>query len=349
MSSAWGSDETQYFYALTPDRVLDAVEKSLGVRCTGRSMAHASMENRVYELQLDLEEGRPKHEQNIIVKFYRPGRWTAEQILEEHRFLKALAADEIPVVAPLTFVDGSTLHRLADASIYYSVFPKVGGRSPQELTGEDLERIGRLLARMHNVGAQQKVEHRLTLSPQLYLDKNLSFLLEQKLIPESLRAQFQAWADRVRPRMEADFLGIPLLQIHGDCHLGNLLQFREGFFWVDFDDSVRGPAVQDIWLLLPGRDNYAREMLERLISAYEMMRPFPRESLRLIESLRALRMIHFAAWIGHRRDDPAFQRAFPDYGTDRYWQQLWQDLREQEEYILHTPFWTNSQASWDDA
>ncbi len=341
--SAWGDQETQYFYSLTPDRVLDAVERSLGVRCTGRSLAHASMENRVYELELDLgDEARPKNkfDRELIVKFYRPGRWSLEQILEEHSFLHALQEDEIPVVAPKLFLDGKSVHRLQDVAIYYAVFPKVGGRSPQELTRPDLEHIGRLLARMHNVGAQRKVAHRLTLSPELYLNKSLAYLREQKLIPEHLVGGFQEFADRIGPRAEQDFKDVPLLQIHGDCHLGNLLQYGEQFCWVDFDDSVRGPAVQDIWLLLPGRDAHAKHMLHYLLRAYEQMRPFPWESLRLIESLRALRLLHFASWIGHRRDDPAFVRAFPDYGTERYWQQLLYDLKEQEHYILQeSNFW----------
>ena len=113
VQSAWGSQETQYFYGLTPERVLDAVEKSLGLRCTGRTMAHASMENRVYEMELDTDEG-PRRSKSldhlVIAKFYRPGRWTREQILEEHQFLMQLQDVEIPVVAPRVLVDGQTLH-----------------------------------------------------------------------------------------------------------------------------------------------------------------------------------------------------------------------------------------------
>lgn len=340
VQSAWGSEETQYFYQLTPERILDAVERSLGVRCTGRSVSHASMENRVYELELDLEEKKPRSlDHLVIVKFYRPGRWTREQILEEHNFLLRLAEEEIPVVAPKIFTDGASLHTLPDAAIHYAVFPKVAGRSPQELQVEEIEQIGRLLARMHNVGAQLKAKHRLRLSPELYLNQSVQFLLEQHLIPEPLRGRFADLVHRYSGLMRQQFQSVEAIQIHGDCHFGNLLQQDATFSWVDFDDTIVGPAVQDLWLLLPGRDAYARQMLQHLLEAYEQMRPFPRESLRLIESLRTLRMVHFAAWIGHRREDPAFIRAFPEFGTERYWSQLYHDLADQEEYIVDDSFW----------
>lgn len=343
MQSAWGTSETQYFYQLTPERILDAVEGSLGVRCTGRTLSHASMENRVYELEIEVEEKKPRSLDHLLIaKFYRPGRWTREQILEEHRFLLKLKDEEIPICAPLVYLDGQTLHKLADADIYYAVFPKIAGRSPQELQIEDLEQIGRLLARMHNVGSLLPVQHRLSLTPELYLNKNFQFLLEEHLLPETMRQPFTDLVNRFSERMKKQFQNVERVQIHGDCHLGNLLQNGPYFFWVDFDDSLFGPPVQDIWLLLPGRDAYAKQMLGYLIAAYEQMRPFPRESLRLIESLRALRMLHFAAWIGHRRDDPAFQRAFPDYGTERYWQQLYHDLLDQQEYIVQDDFWLES-------
>ncbi len=337
--SAWGAQETQYFYGLTPDRVLDAVEKSLGIRCTGRSMAHASMENRVYEIELDIEQAprsKKSLEHLVIAKFYRPGRWSEAQILEEHSFLQALEDVEIPVVAPRVLVDGKTLHKLPDCDIYYSLFPKVGGRSPQELTTEDVEQIGRLLGRLHNVGAQMKSTKRIRISPENFLNENFQYLLHEHMIPEGMRSPFTDLVHRLAEHAKVLFQHSDSLQIHGDCHLGNLLQNGNHFFWVDFDDSMIGPAVQDVWLLLPGRDRYAQQLLQHLLTAYEQMRPFPWESLRLIETLRAMRMVHFAAWIAHRRDDPAFQRAFPDYGTERYWQQLYRDLLDQEDW-MHRP------------
>ncbi len=344
VQSAWGSRETQFFYALTPDKVLDAVEYSLGLRCTGRSMAHASMENRVYEIELerdeDLAEDTRTIDHLVIAKFYRPGRWTREQILEEHAYLKALDKNEIPVVAPRLFVDGETLHQLADSGIYYAIFPKVAGRSPQEISFTEIEQIGRLLARMHNVGAKLSARHRIKLTPEIYLKENFAFLIRENLIPEHLREAFKEMVDRLMLIAADRFRSADSILIHGDCHMGNLLQFGNHFSWVDFDDCLIGPAVQDLWLLLPGRDLYAQRMMDHLIEAYEQMRPFPRETLKLIELLRSFRMIHFAAWIGNRRTDPAFIRAFPNYGTDAYWRELLSDLIDQEEWIDKPGLWS---------
>ena len=338
VQSAWGSRETQFFYSLTPGVVLDAVEQSLGLRCTGRSMAHASMENRVYEIELENEneEAKPNPrslEHQVIAKFYRPGRWTKEQILEEHAYLKALDANEIPVVAPRPFADGTTLHQLPESGIYYTIFPKVAGRSPQEISLVEIEQIGRLLGRMHNVGAQIKAKHRIRLTPEVYLKENFGYLIRENLIPERLRKPFGELVDRLMIVALERFRNADQILIHGDCHMGNVLQFGTSFSWVDFDDCLIGPAVQDLWLLLPGRDLYAQRMMDHLIDGYEQMRPFPKETLNLIELLRAFRMIHFAAWIGNRRDDPAFINAFPQYGTEAYWQELFNDLIDQEEWI----------------
>ncbi|MFW7380755.1 MAG: serine/threonine protein kinase [Oligoflexus sp.] len=345
--SPWGKEETEYFYQLTPDRILDAVERSLGVRCTGRSFAHNSLENRVYELEIEAAEGELAHRRSRvayenfrIVKFYRPGRWTKEQILEEHQFLLKLVEQENPVVAPLRFQDGQTLHQLPDMHIYYAVFPKVGGRSPQELSDEQVERVGRLLARMHQVGASLRPQHRIQLNPGTYGWNNLQYLLDHNILPESIRQPYQSMVEQICHLTEPWFAAVPATQIHGDCHLGNLLWGDEGPFWVDFDDSVIGPPVQDLWLMVPGRDESCRLILRRLIQNYEMLREFDWSSLRLIEALRALRLIHFSAWIAKRRQDPAFIRAFPDFGTEHYWQVQLQDLREQLDLLVNDPqFW----------
>jgi Ser/Thr protein kinase RdoA (MazF antagonist) len=328
--SAWGDKDTQYFHALTPDRVLDAVEKSTGLRCTGRAMALNSMENRVYELEIELDEApRTPSERFVIAKFYRPGRWSEQQILEEHEFLHDLIDTEIPAVPPRRYLDGRTLHKLKDAGIYYAVFPKIGGRSPDELDDDQLARAGRLLARLHSVGAARQAPHRIALDPQTYGLDNLKFLTDLKLLPDSLAASYQQTVEALVALVSPWFAEIPAQRIHGDCHLGNLLMGRDGLFFVDFDDMVRGPAVQDIWLLIPGRDAYAQSKLRVLLAAYETMRPFDRRQLRLIEPLRALRFVHFSAWIGRRWQDPAFPKAFPQYGTEGYWREQLADLREQ--------------------
>ncbi|MCX6131525.1 MAG: serine/threonine protein kinase, partial [Proteobacteria bacterium] len=261
------------------------------------------------------------------------------QILEEHAFLLNLQESEVPVVAPRKLIDGKTLHKLPDCEIYYAVFPKVGGRSPQELNFDDVEQIGRLLGRLHNVGATMHSNQRIHLQPSIFFNQNFQYLLHENMIPEARRHDFTDLLYRLDMIAKRQFSQVDQIQIHGDCHLGNLLQSGQHFFWVDFDDSMIGPAVQDIWLLLPGRDHHAQQLLQHLLEAYEQMRPFPWASLRLIETLRAMRMVHFAAWIAHRRDDPAFQKAFPEYGTDQYWQQLYYDLLDQEQ-------WMNKEHAW---
>lgn len=328
--SAWGDESTKFFHELTPDRILDAVERSLGVRCTGRAMALNSMENRVYELELELDElPRNPSARFRIAKFYRPGRWSETQIREEHQFLADLQELEIPAVAPLPFVDGDTLHRLPDVGLWYAVFPKIGGRSPDELSDEQLAQVGRLLARMHNVGASRPAPHRIALTPETYGLANLRYLVGSNALPPELRTSFVTTVESICALTAPWFAAAGQQRIHGDCHLGNLLSGREGLFFVDFDDMVRGPAVQDLWLLVPGRDEEAQRQLQVMIAAYEMMRPFDRRSLRLIEALRALRFVHFSAWIAKRWQDPAFPRAFPHFGSERYWGEQLADLREQ--------------------
>ena len=338
--SPWGDQETQFFYQLTPDRILDAVEKVLDIRCTGRAFAHNSMENRVYELELDLVDA-PKHpyERFRIAKFYRPGRWSLEQIQEEHKFLLSLQSEEIPAVAPLKMNDGQTVAKHSDTGLYYCVFPKVGGRSPYELGDDQLAQVGRLLARLHNIGATQKARHRISLTADTYARNNLNSLLRGKQVPVHLESAYTDIVLEIASYTENLLNSSESIQIHGDCHLGNLLWSDEGPFWVDFDDSVIGPPIQDLWLMVLGRGPEHKEQLNKLIRAYEMMREFDWDSLALIEPLRALRMIHFHAWIAKRYKDPSFQRAFPDFGTDQYWQNQVRDLNEQRSYFGKAGLW----------
>jgi Ser/Thr protein kinase RdoA (MazF antagonist) len=326
----WGLS-TKHFFELTPSHILDAVE-SLGYVCTGRCLALNSMENRVYEVEIELDSDyKPKSpsEKFLIVKFYRPGRWTWDQIQDEHDFLFDLAEADIPVVAPVTRPDGHSIFEDTKLDLMYALFPKVGGRSPDELDNSQCERVGRLLARMHNVGALRQAEHRVHLTPASYGVTNLKWLLDSKLIPLTLEQRYRHAVERICDLADPWFKASSPIRIHGDCHLGNLIWGQEGPFWVDFDDMVTGPAVQDLWLMIPGRDESTRQQLMALLSAYEMMRPFDRTSLRLIEPLRALRFVHFAAWIGKRWEDASFPRAFPQFGTDRWWAEQTQDLEEQ--------------------
>lgn len=339
--SAWGDPQTKYFFGLGPDRVLDAVEAA-GYVCTGLCYPLNSYENRVYEVEVeeDPDLGVIKTDASSlrrIVKFYRPGRWSREQIEEEHRFLAELVDAEIPAVPPLSFPDGETLWEAPDAGVWYTIFPKVGGRMNDELNADQLEMLGRLLARLHNVGASGAAPHRPALTPSTYGLANLNYLLEHDQLPAELRDSFTGAVGEICRLSEPLFERADYHRVHGDCHLGNILWDRGRPFLVDFDDLVRAPAVQDLWLLVPGRDEESRRNLALVIESYEQLRAFDRGQFALIEPLRALRFVHFAAWIARRWQDPAFPQAFPHFGTQQYWAELTRDLHEQLALIREGP------------
>lgn len=317
-------EHTRYFYDLTPDRVLDAVEKSLAYPCTGRLLPLNSMENRVYDIELTEAPLSA-----VVAKFYRPGRWSAEQILEEHAFLADLNEHEIPAVAPLTLKNGSTLGQLDQEQIYFAVFPKQGGRSPDELSQQDAEQIGRLLARLHAVGKAKEAKHRLKLTADSYGKQSRDFLADHPLLPFSVRRAFLEVSADICDLAESKLAGLTVQRVHGDCHLGNLLWGREGYFWVDFDDMLVAAPAQDLWLMVPDRDDYSRRLLEQLLRGYEQMNHIEAGSLAAIESFRSLRMLHFSAWVSRRWEDPAFKRAFPMMEEEQYWHQLVMDLQKQ--------------------
>ncbi len=330
-SSAWGDQETKFFFELTPDRILAAVE-SAGVKCTGRCLQLNSLENRVYEVELDIDDPKlsPRAPERFrIVKFYRPGRWSTEQILEEHRFLLDLSRAELPVITPEQFSDGSTLRESTEAEILFAMFPKQGGRLKDELNDDEREQLGRLIARVHNIGETTEIKHRLTLDVETYGWQNLDYILDSDIVPEEIFDAYEQTAVQALEAMEPLFEGVNYQRIHGDCHCGNLLWGSDGPFLVDFDDSVRGPCVQDLWLLAGGEGDEGRQQREKFLSGYEQMRPFDWSTIKLIEPLRTLRYIHFTAWIAKRWEDPAFPNAFPDFGSPRYWQEAVADLREQ--------------------
>lgn len=324
----WGDQETQFFFHLTPDIILDAVE-SLGHKTTGRCLTLNSMENRVYEIELDLDSYDNDSERFVIGKFYRPGRWSEQQILDEHKFLKDLEDAEIPVIAPLSYND-KTLFKLPEHDIFFCLFPKRGGRVPDEMSTTQLEIMGRLLARIHSVGECSDAKHRIHINPTNFGRDNLSFLLDNKFIPFHLEESYKNIINKICELSDPLFEGIKTHRIHGDCHHGNVI-YREdtGFNFIDFDDMLVGPAVQDIWLIVPGRDHYAIQDRNTMIDSYCTMRDFDFRELKLIEPLRALRYIHFAAWIAKRWDDPSFKASFGHFGTDQYWDTLLADLRQQ--------------------
>jgi Ser/Thr protein kinase RdoA (MazF antagonist) len=330
-TSIWGGEETKFFFELTPEKILEAVEAS-GLECTGRCLQLNSMENRVFEVEvvLDSDTLRPTAAERFrVVKFYRPGRWSKAQIQEEHSFLLELAQNEIPVVPPSCFPDGATIHQIAGMDIYYTVFPKKGGRLCDELDKDQLEQVGRLLARLHGIGATKKAEHRLSLTPASFGFANLDYLIQAKILPPEIESSYSATVTAICEMASPWFEATTPQRIHGDCHAGNILWGTDGAFVVDFDDMVTGPPVQDIWLLLSGNEQERKEKLGILLTAYEQMREFDYSTIRLIPALRALRMVHFSAWIGKRWNDPAFSRVFSDYGSARYWSEELIALREQ--------------------
>ncbi len=310
----------EHFYTLTPELVLDAVERS-GHFTTGLCYALNSLENRVYEVEL---EDRSR----VVGKFYRPGRWSEETIRDEHRTLAALAEAEIPVCAPTAFDDGDTLHTTEDG-IFFALFPRTGGRSPDELIGDQFEQLGRLLGRIHNVTASLGLKHRPEISPQTYGDDCLEAILQHTEMPMGVLHRYSDAVKRLADLGRQRFEGVETFAAHGDCHRANLLFGSQGWFFLDFDDMGIAPAVQDMWLLLPARAADCPRELDLLLEGYEQFRDFDHRTLGLIEVLRGLRYVRYAAWIARRWEDPAFPRAFPDWGTDRYWESQVADIYEQ--------------------
>ena len=333
--STWG-ENTKQFLELTPDRILKALEVN-GILCTGRLLQLNSMENRVYQVEVELDEKKvlsSKYEAYRIIKFYRPGRWTKEQILDEHRFLLDLKENELPVVAPMRLLSGETLGHLKNSDLFYCIYPRVGGRIPDELLDDQVALIGRYLARFHLCGEKRQARCRVTIGTQSYGLDHLKYLIDHHVIPMDLVKRYQDIVESICHHTESWFRETSHQRIHGDCHLGNLLWSSNGPFWVDFDDMLNGPVVQDLWLLLPGQDPYSKKQFKKMLEAYQTIRQFDQKSLRLIEPLRALRYIHFSVWIHKRYEDMSFQRAFPDFGTWSYWQQQVLDLELQKKIIL---------------
>ncbi|HUJ85939.1 MAG TPA: serine/threonine protein kinase [Burkholderiales bacterium] len=315
------SQDLHPYAGLTPDVVLDAIE-SAGLRCDGRQLALNSYENRVY--QVGLEDGAP-----VVAKFYRPGRWSDAQILEEHEFVRELAGREIPVVAPLELA-ARTLNRFG--GFRFAVYPRRGGRAPELEDRKTLEWIGRFIGRIHAVGALRPFLARPALDIESFGLEPRDWLLAHGFVPPDLR---DAWASVAALALEGVRRcyeragGVSALRLHGDCHAGNLLWTDDGPHFVDFDDSRMGPAMQDLWMLLPGERVAMAASLADVLAGYESFRALDRRELHLIEALRTLRLLHYSAWIARRWDDPAFPAAFSWFNTQRYWQDRILELREQ--------------------
>jgi Ser/Thr protein kinase RdoA (MazF antagonist) len=309
------------YAALTPDLILDAVE-SCGLRADGRLLALNSFENRVY--QVGIENCAP-----VVAKFYRPERWTDARILEEHEFALELAAAEIPVVAPLA-ANGATLHR--HDGFRFALYPRRGGRAPELEDPRALEWIGRFLGRIHAVGATKPFVHRPALDIASFGEEPRDFVLASGFVPPELAEPCRAACELALEAVRASFRRageVRAIRLHGDCHAGNILYTDDGPHFVDLDDSRSGPAVQDLWMLLSGERPAMEQQLGHVLQGYEQFYEFDDRELHLVEALRTLRIIHYAAWLARRWDDPAFPAAFPWFNTQRYWQDHVLQLKEQ--------------------
>lgn len=306
---------------LKPDTILDAIE-SAGFRCSGSMLALNSYENRVYQIGID--EANP-----IIAKFYRPNRWSNNAILEEHQFAAELLALEIPVIAPLVF-ENKTLHDFHE--FRFALFPCKGGRALELDSLEQLEWMGRFIGRLHATGACRPFRHRHALTVDYFGFKPYHFLLENNFIPDYLKQRFSDTAQTLLQRVEAIFQEtgeIKQIRLHGDCHAGNVLWRDSGLHIVDLDDCMMGPAIQDIWMLLSGDEMQMQVQLNRILRGYCEFHDFNYRELHLIEALRTLRMLHYAAWLAKRWEDPAFPLNFPWFNTTQYWQDQLNNLNDQ--------------------
>lgn len=334
------STERHPFETLMPEIVLDALE-GLGLACDGRLQALSSYENRVY--QVHLEDG-----QIVVAKFYRPGRWSEAQILEEYAFAAELQAAEVPVVAPRV-LHTRTLHR--HGGFLFSVSPRRGGRAPELDDADVLEWIGRFLARLHVVGAARPFVQRPALDLQAFGRESMDWLLTHEMIPLDVQSTWQRRCEEALaavaayPVLTGGAADIRRLRLHGDCHAGNILwtpvdvpaAAGPGPHFVDLDDARTGPAVQDLWMLLSGERAQRTFQLSCLLDGYEQMREFDRRELALIEPLRTLRLIHYSAWLARRWDDPTFPINFPWFGSSDYWKGQVQMLEDQLEAMAEEP------------
>jgi len=314
----------EQFFSLTSEIALDAID-ALGMKTTGRMLQLNSLENRVYEIEIEDKEGATSL---VVAKFYRPLRWSKQQIQDEHDFLFELEASDIPVVAPIKNKIGESVLELPNLEMFGAIFPKKSGRLEPESSDEDLAKIGRLIGRMHAVGSRKKEVTRPKVSSQWFLKSNYEFVLE--FIPKEILSTYDSVLGELEKFCKQKLNEDTFIRVHGDLHRGNIIwRADEGPVLVDFDDFLLGPPVQDFWLLVSGRDEESQRQLDLIISGYEMFREFDYESLSLIELLRTLRMVLFAGWISKRADDPSFKRAFPQFWERSFWDSHIRDLQDQ--------------------
>ncbi len=310
------------FPELGPETILNLVEKALGIPCTNLCRQLNSYINRVYELETLDGKG-------LVVKFYRPDRWSKTALQDEHDFLLELDDQEIPVIAPLKQKDGETLGKYKN--LYFSLFKRCGGRSYDEFDEEQWLEIGRLLGRCHAVGAIHPAKDRITMTPEQSTRDQISFILDSGVISQdNLAATFSSLSRELLSEISPLFEGVPLGRIHGDCHFSNII-YRPGesFFLIDFDDMVMGPPIQDLWMLLPGTPQESLLEIDLFLEGYETFHHFDQRSLRLIEPLRAMRFLHYIAWLTHQYVADGAAPIIPGFASAEYWQVEIADLQDQ--------------------
>jgi len=317
--------ELPHFHFLTPDVIIQVAEDALDKKFTGLCRPYKSYINRVYEIETIDKEA-------LVIKFYRPKRWSCTALQDEHDFLLDMAEDEIPVIAPLPLKDGKTLGNYEDT--YFAIFPKKGGRNCDEFTTDQWLEIGRLMSRVHSVGAQKNPQARIQFTPDHATRDHISFILNGGFIPEDIARPFSDITNRLIDLINPLFKNKPLMRIHGDCHFANIIHRPgESLYLIDLDDMVLGTPIQDVWMLLPGYVHDSRTELNLFIEGYETFRTFDYTDLKLVEPLRAMRYIHYTAWCAHQVADGGFSQIAPEWGTRKYWQTEIADLTEQIEMI----------------
>ncbi len=312
------------FQNFSPDIFIPAIEEAYDTALAPFTRTFPSYINRVYELKTEAGE-------SLVAKFYRPGRWTKDALMDEHQFIQDCAEAEIPVVEPLVLKNGSTISSINN--INFALFPKRAGRQFDIEGDNSWQRVGSLLGRLHLVGAKKSAKHRYCLHPVSLTGKFVDELIQSGLCRKWGNA-YKSTCLRIIDAITPFFDGESSIRLHGDFHRGNILERPdEGLMVIDFDDMMNGPAAQDLWLLLPEHYPACKDEIEQLLVGYRRFMDFSHSSLRLIEGLRAMRIIYFTHWCASQRNDGQFLDRFPEWGSDSFWSKEIRDIEEQYQRI----------------